>query len=104
MGGQTATGLIASAVVSPIYVAVTNPLSRLEVIMQTSAVNEKKIGLGQAVKEFANDSKTFGLRGLFRGQGIGIFKAVISLTLFHEGRMYLTQAWKDKNEADGLWD
>jgi len=102
--GQTATGLIASAVVSPIYVAVTNPLSRLEVIMQTSAVNEKKIGLGQAVKEFANDSKTFGLRGLFRGQGIGIFKAVISLTLFHEGRMYLTQAWKDKNEADGLWD
>ena len=102
--GQTAAGLVASAVVSPIYVAVTNPLSRLEVIMQTSAVDKKRIGLGDALKEFAADSKTFGLRGLFRGQGIGIFKAVISLTLFHEGRMFLTQWFKDKNAADGSWE
>merc|ERR1712003_504087 len=46
MFGQFATGLIASAVVSPIYIAMTNPLSRLEVIMQTSQINQKKISLG----------------------------------------------------------
>merc|ERR1719313_3181246 len=34
----SATNLIASAVVSPIYVVVTNPLSRLEVIMQTNSI------------------------------------------------------------------
>ena len=34
----TATNLVASAVVSPIYVVVTNPLSRLEVIMQTNSL------------------------------------------------------------------
>merc|ERR1711988_335831 len=39
--GQMATGLVASSVVSPIYVAVTNPLSRLEVIMQTSSITGK---------------------------------------------------------------
>lgn len=100
--GQTLTGLVASAVVSPIYVAVTNPLSRLEVIMQTSSIEGKKISLGQAVKEFANDSKQFGLRGLFRGQGIGIFKAVISLTLFHEGRMGLMHLFKERNIQNGL--
>lgn len=35
--GQSGTNLVASAVVSPIYVVVTNPLSRLEVIMQARA-------------------------------------------------------------------
>jgi len=99
--GNTATNLISSAVVSPIYVAVTNPLSRLEVIMQTSAINKSSINLGSAVKEFVADTKQFGMRGLFRGQGIGIFKAVISLSLFHEGRMFLGEQFKDRNEANG---
>ena len=40
----SATNLIASAVVSPIYVVVTNPLSRLEVIMQTNSIKGKSIG------------------------------------------------------------
>ncbi len=104
MVGHTLAGLVSSAVVSPIYVAVTNPLSRLEVIMQTSSIDGKRISLGDALREFANDSKEFGLRGLFRGQGIGIFKAVISLTLFHEGRQFLTRAWIDKNTKDGSWE
>merc|ERR1719276_592330 len=39
--GSFATGLIASSVVSPIYVLVTNPLSRLEVIMQTNSIQGK---------------------------------------------------------------
>ena len=36
----------------------------------------------------AADMSKFGLAGVFvRGQGIGIAKAIVSLTLFHEGRM-----------------
>jgi len=102
MIGNFGTNLIASAVVSPIYVGVTNPLSRLEVIMQTSAVDKKAISLGEAIKEVVNDGKKFGLRGIFRGQGIGIFKAVISLSLFHEGRLFLLDHFKESNKAEGL--
>ena len=39
----------------------------------------------------------FGLSGIFRGQGIGIAKAIVSLTLFHEGRIYLTNQFKAYN-------
>merc|ERR1740130_1684212 len=53
--GRTFTGLIASAVVSPIYVAVTNPLSRLEVIMQTSKTSSKSISVTEAIKEVGRD-------------------------------------------------
>lgn len=99
--GRSATGLIASAVVSPIYVVVTNPLSRLEVIMQTSKISGKSIGVVEAVREVVRDSAQFGLRGIFRGQGIGIMKAVISLTLFHEGRMFLQDVFKQRNIDNG---
>lgn len=99
--GRTATGLVASSVVSPIYVFVTNPLSRLEVIMQTSSIQGKSISVVEACKEVANDSAKFGLRGVFRGQGIGIAKAVISLTLFHEGRVWCQDAFKAYNIRHG---
>ena len=95
------TGLIASAAVSPIYVIVTNPLSRLEVIMQTSKIDGKSIGVIEACKEVVQDSKQFGLRGVFRGQGIGIAKAVLSLTMFHQGRIWLTDAFKQHNITNG---
>jgi hypothetical protein len=100
--GQFVTGLIASAAVSPIYIIMTNPLSRLEVIMQTSSIKGKSIGLIEACKEVVHDSKTFGLRGIFRGQGIGIAKAVLSLTMFHQGRIELTEFFKRRNERLGL--
>eukprot|EP00343_Euplotes_focardii_P007771 CAMPEP_0205821094 /NCGR_PEP_ID=MMETSP0206-20130828/5164_1 /ASSEMBLY_ACC=CAM_ASM_000279 /TAXON_ID=36767 /ORGANISM="Euplotes focardii, Strain TN1" /LENGTH=290 /DNA_ID=CAMNT_0053116317 /DNA_START=84 /DNA_END=956 /DNA_ORIENTATION=- len=99
--GGFAVGLAASAIVSPIYVAMTNPLSRLEVIMQTSAINKKAISFPAAIKEVVRDSREFGLRGIFRGQGLGIAKAMISLTMFHEGRLFLTRFFKDRNEANG---
>ena len=95
--GTFATGLISSAIVSPIYIIMTNPLSRLEVIMQASAINKKSISLLDAVKEVVNDSKQFGLRGMFRGQGIGIAKAIISLTMFHQGRIFLTEYLEQRN-------
>lgn len=95
------TGLIASAAVSPIYVFVTNPLSRLEVIMQTSKIDGKAISVVEACQEVINDSKKFGLRGVFRGQGIGIAKAVLSLTMFHQGRIWLADAFKARNIRNG---
>lgn len=99
--GASGTNLVASAVVSPIYVVVTNPLSRLEVIMQTNSIQGKSISVGSAVKEMAADMAEFGLRGVFRGQAIGIGKAVVSLSLFHEGRMFLARQFKASNEAAG---
>jgi len=99
--GTFGTGLIASAIVSPIYILMTNPLSRLEVIMQTNSIQGKHIPLFDAVKEVVHDSRKFGLRGVFRGQGIGICKAIISLTMFHQGRIYLTEAFKARNERNG---
>eukprot|EP00545_Synedropsis_sp_CCMP1620_P014029 CAMPEP_0119005032 /NCGR_PEP_ID=MMETSP1176-20130426/1490_1 /TAXON_ID=265551 /ORGANISM="Synedropsis recta cf, Strain CCMP1620" /LENGTH=320 /DNA_ID=CAMNT_0006956797 /DNA_START=46 /DNA_END=1008 /DNA_ORIENTATION=- len=101
--GRSVTGLFASAVVSPIYVFVTNPLSRLEVIMQTSSIQGKPITVMEAVGEVMRDSAKFGLRGVFRGQGVGITKAVISLTLFHEGRMYIQDLFKEHNIKKGYF-
>lgn len=98
--GSSVAGLVSSAVVSPIYVAVTNPLSRLEVIMQTSSINGQRITLGEAIKEMGKDMSQFGLRGIFRGQGIGIVKAIISLTMFHEGRLMIMEVFKDRNRAN----
>ena len=39
----------------------------------------------------------FHLAGIFRGQGIGIAKAIVSLTLFHEGRIFITNQFKQHN-------
>ena len=97
------TGLIASAAVSPIYVTVTNPLSRLEVIMQTTKIDGKGISAINACKEVITDSKAFGLRGIFRGQGIGMAKAVLSLTMFHQGRIWLQDTFKQQNIDNGSY-
>lgn len=95
------TNLIASAVVSPIYVIITNPLSRLEVIMQTNSIKGNSISTVAAIKEMLADMAAFGIRGIFRGQGIGIVKAILSLSLFHEGRMFLTRKAKERNQRNG---
>jgi hypothetical protein len=102
--GRSFTGLVASSIVSPIYVVVTNPLSRLEVIMQTSKISGKSITVVEAIKEVMHDSAQFGLRGIFRGQGIGIAKAIISLSLFHEGRHFLQDAFKQYNINHGYYE
>jgi len=99
--GGFACNLVSSAVVSPIYVAMTNPLSRLEVIMQTSSIKGKSITVREAVGEVIRDSKEFGLRGVFRGQGIGIAKAVISLSMFHQGRIWCMDYFKNRNKRLG---
>jgi hypothetical protein len=91
---KSASNLIASAAVSPIYVVMTNPLSRLEVIMQTNSIHSPPITLREALHELKKDVKIFGWKGMFRGQGIGMVKAVISLSLFHEGRMMMEKILK----------
>lgn len=98
---RTVANLVSSAIVSPIYVAITNPLSRLEVIMQTNSINSKRISVTEAIKEVVADTAKFGLKGMFRGQGIGIVKAIISLTTFHEGRLWCMDWFKHRNEAAG---
>ena len=95
--GQSASNLVASSIVSPLYVIATNPLSRLEVIMQTSSIKGKSIGVTEAIKELGKDMSQFGMKGIFRGQGLGMAKAIISLTLFHEGRLFLTKQMKINN-------
>ena len=97
--GQSACNLIASAIVSPIYVVATNPLSRLEVIMQTSSISGKRIGVFEACKELGKDMTQHGMKGVFRGQGLGLAKAIVSLSLFHEGRLFLTKHTKNYNKV-----
>jgi hypothetical protein len=94
------TNLISSCIVSPIYVVMTNPLSRLEVIMQTSSIKNKSISLSEAIKEIGSDMKSNGFSGLFRGQGIGMVKAIISLTTFHLGRTYAIDGFKYYNSLN----
>jgi hypothetical protein len=94
------TGLIASAAVTPIYVMLTNPLSRLEVIMQTSSIQGKSVNIIDALKDLVKDMKDFGLRGVFRGQGIGIVKGIISLTMFHQGRIWMMDYFKSRNHKE----
>lgn len=89
--------LIASACVTPMYVILTNPISRIEVMMHTNKIKEKPIKFSEAVKELIKDKNTFGLRGVFRGQGIGICKGIFSLTMFHEGRLFLEKHFKEHN-------
>ena len=99
---RSTTNLISSAIVSPMYVIITNPISRLEVIMQTNSIKGKSITVIQAIKELSFDMKKFGMSGIFRGQGVGIAKAVISLSLFHEGRLFIQDQFKNYNESNGL--
>ena len=64
---------------------------------ELSAVARESIGAVAAVKELGADMAKFGLSGIFRGQGIGIAKAIVSLTLFHEGRIFITNQFKQHN-------
>ena len=69
--------------------------------MQTNSLKGKSITTVDAVKELGADMSKFGLKGAFRGQGIGIAKAIVSLTLFHEGRMWLGRLAKERNVRNG---
>ena len=97
--GKFTCNLLSSTIVSPIYIIMTNPLSRLEVIMQTSSIKGQSVNLKEAIGQVIKDSKEYGLRGIFRGQGVGIMKAIISLTIFHEARLFFTERFKEQNRC-----
>lgn len=83
------SNLTSSLIISPIYIFLTNPIERIETIIQIKDINKPKYSLINAIKEYKNDIKMNGYKGFFRGNGTGIAKAVISLTVFHETRMIL---------------
>ena len=74
----------------------------LRLVAQTNSMKGAPITTVEAIKEIGADMAKFGLAGIFRGQGIGIAKAIVSLTLFHEGRMFLARKFKESNAAKGL--
>ena len=41
------------------------------------------------------------MKGIFRGQCLGMAKAIVSLSLFHEGRLFLTKETKIYNS---IWN
>ena len=71
-----------------------------QVIMQTNSIKGKSISVLEACKEIGVDMAQNGLSGIFRGQGIGIAKAIVSLTLFHEGRLFLARQFKERNKRN----
>ena len=50
-----------------------------------------------------NHTKKFGISGIFRGQGVGICKAVISLSTFHQCRLWCTEYLKTRNQRLGYF-
>ena len=100
--GESATNLIASTLVSPVYVLATTPISILETTMQTAAIRGKPISTLDAIKILGQDTSKFGMRAPFRGGAMGLLKAVMSLNLFHEFRLIATNYTKRRNERLGL--
>jgi hypothetical protein len=39
--------------------------------MQTNSIKGKSIGVTEAVREMGSDMAKYGMRGVFRGQGVG---------------------------------
>ena len=93
------SNLIASSCVTPLYVIMTNPISRIEVLMHTNNIKNKPVKFSEAVKDLIQDKRVFGLRGILRGQGIGIVKGIFSLTMFHEGRLFLENFFINYNST-----
>ena len=65
--------------------------------MQTSSMSGKSITVLDACKELSKDMAQNGMKGIFSGQGLGLAKAIVSLSMFHEGRMFLTRRAKSYN-------
>ncbi len=96
MGDFTAN-ILASCCVSPFYVIVTNPLTRMEVMMQTTPISKQVPTLLETIQLLKLDYQKFGMKGFMRGQTVGIVKAVVHLTIFHQIRLFLIEKTKSYN-------
>lgn len=91
------SNLVSSILISPLYIITTNPLSRIGVIIQTSPIGEKPLSMRTGFLEIYKDTLKYGVPGFFRGQGVGIIRAILSLSIFHEGRMLIEDQFRSNN-------
>ena len=70
--------------------------------MQTNPIKNKRINLKEASKVIIEDTRKFGLKGLLRGQGIGVVKGVVALTVFQESRILYQNSFKNYNIKHGI--
>ena len=75
------SNLLSSSIISPLYITLTNPLERLETMIQVQKISKSKMSINQSITEYAKDIKINGYKGFFRGQGTGIAKAIVSITV-----------------------
>lgn len=94
---RSMSNLISSIIISPMYIILTNPLSRLEVIIQTNTISSKSINITQSVKEILTDTRKLSLKGMFHVQRNGLVKPIVSLSLFHESRLFMTDNFINYN-------
>lgn len=81
LGGSS---IASSLLISVAYIVVTNPLSRLEIIIQTGPINSETIKIRDALRLISRDAMANGCLGMFRGQGVALLGATMSLFAFHE--------------------
>jgi hypothetical protein len=95
--GEITSNLLSSCLISPIYV-ITNPLTRIETMIQTATIKRSAPSLKDCIVSIKQDYNKYGFHGLFRGQGVGIMKAIVHLTIFHQTRMTFIQKTKIWNQ------
>ena len=88
-GNRLTSNILSSVIISPLYITLTNPIERIETMIQVQNIEKPKMKINNVINEYIKDVKLNGLKGFLRGQGAGIGKAVVSLTVFHETRMSL---------------
>lgn len=96
--GEITSNLLSSCLISPIYVILTNPLSRIETMIQTATIKKSAPSLKDCIVSIKQDYKKYGFHGFFRGQGVGMIKAIVHLTTFHQARMMFIQKTKIWNQ------
>ena len=97
--GEFGSNILASCCVSPIYVVLTNPITRMEVMMQTAPIRENPPTLKDTARVLYKDYQSYGIQGFMRGQAVGIVKATIHLSVFHQIRMILIENTKMYNSC-----
>ena len=99
--GKLSAITLASAIVSPFYILITNPISRIEVIMKTAPINGTSKTLLTAFTDVMKDYRIFGINGFFRGQMVGVIKATVSLSSFHIGKT-IAMTYFENNATNAL--
>lgn len=95
--GQFTANILASCCVSPFYVILTNPLTRMEVMTQTAPISKQPPTLLDTLNFLKRDYQKYGIPGFMRGQTVGVMKAILHLSIFHQARMIFIENTKRYN-------